>query len=610
MVFGRVFLFLLVIDHCRKGRDTRAFIGMVRYMAADSDIKTYRERLRLLVESGLLISVERDRDRLFRHILSSGKQLSHCDAATMYLVTERQTLQFALRSKDDELPAVEILLRDAQTGAPNESHVSTYVALHGSPVHIKDVYAETRFDLSGTLRFDEESGYRTVSMLTLPMSTPESEVLGVLQFINAMDPLSGCIIGFGDEVIELLGALASFAAVALKNQQLIENQKRLLDGMILAISGAIDAKSPYTGGHCARVPELAIMLAEEACRVSEGPLAPFCFSGEEEWEEFRIGAWLHDCGKVVTPVHIVDKATKLETLYNRIHEIRMRFEVLLRDAEIQRLNTGMTGGDAETAHRQFEERKAELEADFAFIAECNLGVESMAPENIARIRSIARQTWLRHFDDRLGLSEGELGRYAADSPAALPVTERLLDDQPHHIQPRDGEKEHDPRYGFKIKVPEHEHHAGEIHNLSIQRGTLTEEERFKVNEHIIQTIMMLDSLSFPPSLRRVPEYAGTHHETLAGTGYPRCLKAEQLSVPARIVAIADIFEALTASDRPYKKAKTLSEAVGILHSMKTERQIDPDLFDLFLASGVYRRYAERFLDARQIDEVDIGRYLG
>jgi HD-GYP domain-containing protein (c-di-GMP phosphodiesterase class II) len=549
-------------------------------------------------------------NKLLRHILESGRELCHCDRGTMYLKTDHGTLRFALLTNDDPLPTTEIPLVDPQTGKPNDRFVSIYVALRGETVLIDDVYAETRFDLSGTRKFAEQSGYRTVSMLTVPMSPREGEITGVLQFMNALDPETGAIVPFSPGIVAFIEALASQSAVALENQSLLDAQKALMDSMIRLVAGAIDTKSPYTGGHCERVPELAIMLAEEAAKVQDGPLAGFGFKSEEEWREFRVGAWLHDCGKVTTPEYVVDKATKLETIYNRIHEVRTRFEVLLRDAEIGYWKAVAAGEDAQTARQRFEARRAQLTDDFNFIAECNLGGEFMAPERVERVKKIAGETWLRHFDDRIGLSHEELRRYEGTPVAALPAVENLLADKPCHIVPRGEDKALDPKYGFKVKVPEHLYNFGEIYNLSIGRGTLTEEERFKINEHIIQTIVMLEAMPFPKELRRVPEYAGTHHETLVGTGYPRRLTKDELSVPARIMAIADIFEALTASDRPYKKAKTLSESVKILSFFKKDKHIDPDLFDLFLRSGVYRRYAERFLQPAQIDEVNIEQYLG
>ncbi|MBF0185125.1 MAG: GAF domain-containing protein [Magnetococcales bacterium] len=572
------------------------------------DLLTSQGKLENLIRTGLELGSEQNRMALLRKILFGGRDLLHCDAGTLYLVTDHKTLAFTLRTNDEEaLPSFEIPLYDEQ-GKPVERYISTWCALHNKPVAIDDIYQETRFDVTGTKRFDERSGYKTVSMLTVPLAPREGEVIGVLQFLNALDPETQEITTFHPELIRFVTAMATQAAVALDNHKLIESQKALMEALIRLIAGAIDTKSPYTGGHCERVPELGIMLAEEACKVEEGELATFQLEGEAEWREFRIGAWLHDCGKVTTPEYVVDKGCKLETIYNRLHEVRMRFEVLLRDAAIARWQAIADGVEESVAQQQFEARREQLQEDFAFVAECNLGDEFTSPDRLARLKVLAEQTWVRHFDDRIGLSHVELQRYPAEAPT-LPIEEKLLADRPEHIIPRTDFSVADPQYGFKVKVPEHLYNYGELYNLSIGRGTLTEEERFKINEHVIQTIIMLESLPLPKELQRVPEYAGSHHETLIGSGYPRKWDKTQLTVPARIMAIADIFEALTASDRPYKKAKKLSEAVKILFFFKKDGHIDPLLFDLFLTSGVYKRYAEKYLLPEQIDEVDVARYV-
>ena len=573
------------------------------------DLRLAQDKLARLVENGLLLSLERDRHKLLRHILFGSREIAHCAACTLFLKTERNTLAFSMRTSEDQLPPFEVPLYDPVTGAPMTGFVSSYVALKNELIIIDDVYSETRFDLSGTKDFSEQTGFRTVSMLTVPLSPRSDEVIGVLQLMNALDPETGAVIPFPAELIRYVEALAAQSAVALENHNLLAAQKELMDSMIKILAGAIDAKSAYTGNHCKRVPELAVMLAEEAGKVSEGPLATFSFKTEDEWREFRVGAWLHDCGKVTTPEHVIDKATKLETIYNRIHEVRTRFEVLLRDARIAQLEAMAAGMPAAEAEQVFTVRQQQLLDDFDFLAQCNIGGEFMAPEKLERLKKIASQSWLRHFDDRLGLSHGELYFYEAIPPQALPVVERLLDDKPSHIVPRIDLTAFDPRYGFRMNVPEHLYNFGELYNLSVDRGTLTEEERFKINEHIIQTIVMLESMPFPKNLRRVPEYAGEHHETLLGGGYPRKKTPDQLSIPSRIMAIADIFEALTATDRPYKAAKTLSECVRILASFKNRGHIDAELFDLFLRSGVHLRYAEQYLKPEQIDTVDISEFL-
>ena len=409
------------------------------------------------------------------------------------------------------------------------------------------------------------------------------------------------------EIDELLQSMVSMAQSIQHYEQ---EQRRLMDAFIELIAEAIDEKSPYTGGHCERVPTLALMLAEKAAAAGEGPLADFGFSSEEAEREFRIAAWLHDCGKITVPEHIVDKGSKLETIYNRIHEIRMRFEVLWRDAEIAYLQAvAQQPADTERLRLELERQRRQLQADFAFVAATNVGGEFLSDEARQRLRELGAITWVRYFDDRLGLSPVEELRLAPVPVRPLPAIEPLLADRPEHLIQRQRPIHYDPAWGIQVQPPEYLYNLGEIYNLSVARGTLTAEDRFKINEHIISTIRMLEKLPFPDELKRVPRYASTHHETMKGTGYPRQLRGDQLSVPERIMVVADIFEALTAADRPYKKAKTLSESLTIMHRMVQEQHIDADIFELLLTSGVYRDYAQRYLSQAQVDEVDIAQYL-
>ena len=436
----------------------------------------------------------------------------------------------------------------------------------------------------------------------------------VLPLLNRQDQRVGLLVLFAQDApdaarLAFATAISASAALALETRELVSAQKALLQAVIRMVAGAIDAQSPYTGGHCERVPELTFMLARAACEVGEGPYAGFALD-EEEWEAVHIAAWLHDCGKVTTPEYVVDKATKLETIYDRIHEIRMRFEVLKRDAGIAYWRGIAQGGDEAALRIARDAAWAELDEEFAFVAACNTGGEFLAPERQERLRRIGERRWSRTLDDRLGVSRDELAR-RTEAPASLPAEERLLADKPEHRIPRpEGEGiAPDNPWGFRMDVPELLYNRGELHNLSVSRGTLSAEERYKINEHIVQTIIMLTQLPFPRHLQAVPEIAGGHHEKMDGTGYPRGMRREQMSPVARMMAIADIFEALTAADRPYKSGKTLSQALSIMAKMRDEQHIDPELFELFLRSGVHREYAARFMRADQLDEVEIEAYL-
>jgi HD-GYP domain-containing protein (c-di-GMP phosphodiesterase class II) len=580
------------------------------------------DRFRKLIDIGIALSAERDHARLMEMILVESKELCGADGGTLYLRTEDDCLKFDVMRTDSlniamggttgkDIPFPPLRMYDETTGEPNHKNVSTHTALTGRTINIPDAYEATEFDFSGTKKFDEGTGYRSKSFFTVPLKNHQEEVIGVLQLINSTDPETGEVVPFNGELEALVEALASQAAVALDNQQLMAAQKNLLDSFIKLIASAIDAKSPYTGGHCQRVPELSMMIGKAACESDAEPFADFDLD-EDQWYELSIAGLLHDCGKVTTPEYVVDKATKLETIYNRIHEIRTRFEVVKRDAVIDYLKALLdSNADAEKLQTDLEERLAALDDDFAFVAECNIGGEFMDPEKVERLKGIAEMTWSRTLDDQMGLSRDEMDRLKGQPTAELPVTENLLSDKQGHIVerlPSDRPPE-DDHFGFRMEVPEHKYNLGELYNLSIARGTLTAEERFKINDHIVQTIVMLEQLPFPKTLKRVPEFAGGHHETMIGSGYPRKLSKEDMPIPARIMAVADIFEALTAADRPYKEPKKLSDAIRILSFMRKDQHIDGDIFELFLTSGIYKDYAERFLNPDQLDEVDISQYV-
>jgi HD-GYP domain-containing protein (c-di-GMP phosphodiesterase class II) len=376
------------------------------------------------------------------------------------------------------------------------------------------------------------------------------DVVAVKSYVKELDELS-------ESMVSMVKAIQAHELA----------QRELMDSFIKLIAQAIDDKSAYTGGHCERVPELALMLAEHASRSDLPAFRDFSLETDDQWREYRIAAWLHDCGKITTPEHIVDKGSKLEMIYNRIHEVRMRFEVLWRDAEIDYFRDLIESPDRREALKaELDQKQQKLREDFAFVAECNVGGEFLDEEKQQRLRTIADITWQRYFDDRIGLSPVEELR-VPPVEAQLPATENLLTDKPEHVIERTRSTDYAPELGINMDVPEHLYNQGEVYNLSISRGTLTDEDRFKINEHMISTIKMLESLPFPPELQNVPRYASTHHETMRGSGYPRKLPGEQLSIPERILAVADVFEALTASDRPYKKAKPVSVAIDILHKM-------------------------------------------
>ncbi|MBL4748139.1 MAG: GAF domain-containing protein [Magnetovibrio sp.] len=590
-----------------------------------------------LIEIGIALSAERDHNRLLETILVEAKNLCKADGGTLYLCgsmvdrddepepvfefeSDGKFLKFVIMRTDslgiakggttgEDIPFPPIRVYNSETGEANHQNVASHVAVSGETVNIQDVYEESGYDFTGPRKFDESTGYRSKSFLNVPLKNHSGEVIGVLQLLNAKDD-AGESIAFHSNIVPLIEALASQAAVAIDNQMLILAQARLMNSFIMVIGGAIDAKSPYTGGHCARVPELARMLAEASVSETQGVLKDFHLD-EAGFRELHLASWLHDCGKVVTPEYVVDKSTKLETIYDRIHEVRMRFEVKKRELEIEYWKAVAHGGSEIELKADLDKALAQIDDDYEFIANCNVGGEFMASEKVDRIKQIATGTWTRTLDDRIGIAHEELNRKKAEPAAILPAIEPLLCDRIDHIFEREGSPQSmgADKFGFNMEVPELLFNRGEIYNLSISRGTLTDEDRYIIQNHVVQTIIMLNQLPFPKHLKNVPEYAGAHHETLIGTGYPKKLSKKDMSIPARIMAIADVFEALTAADRPYKKPKTLSDSIKILSFMVKDQHIDADLFHVLLRSGVYKDYAERFLKPEQLDEVDLSKYL-
>ncbi|MBF9003164.1 HD domain-containing phosphohydrolase [Vibrio nitrifigilis] len=399
-----------------------------------------------------------------------------------------------------------------------------------------------------------------------------------------------------------LRELLSFAEIAKDNIDRIQQQKDMLNAFVELIASSIDTKSPYTGGHCQRVPELANMMAHAI--EEDKQYFPHFTMSKAQWESLHLAAWLHDCGKVTTPEYVIDKATKLETIYDRIHEVRMRFELLKKQAECDYWQGLAQGGEESQLRVVMQQTQHTLDEEFAFVAKCNLGSENMSQDDVKRLNKIAQREWQRTLDDTLGVSWIEAAR--AGQAQQTPVMEPLLCDKAVHLIPWvNGNRPQDVwQHDFILKPGNVRYNRGELHNLSVRSGTLTDEERFIINDHIVQTITMLEKLPYPPHLKSVPDIAGNHHERVDGKGYPRGLDEDHLSVEARIMAIADVFEALTSSDRPYKKAKTLSESLNIMTTMAMSGHLDPKLYLLFLEHEIYLEYASSFLDEEQCDHIN------
>ncbi|MDP8205988.1 MAG: HD domain-containing phosphohydrolase [Candidatus Electryonea clarkiae] len=513
---------------------------------------------------GRALSAQRDSAVIFEMILKQARRFTNADGGTLYLIHDNQKeLIFNVLHNDTlnsymggtsgnpvTLPNVPLIDDD---GNPNHSNVSAYVATTGEIVNIPDVYEAEGFNFEGAKKFDAALNYRSMSMLVVPMRDHENEIIGVLQLINAKERLSKETIPFLPETVDMTAALASQAAVVITQQRLIRELKILFESFIKAIATAIDQKSKYTGGHIERVAELTMSIANKINNTNDGLFADVQFS-DDELDELRIAAWMHDTGKITTPEHVVDKSNKLETVFDRVELVKTRWQAIrlsrkleAERAKIKLLEAKCSADELKAIEEECNKDISVMDEDIDFLMVTNKGGEFLGDDKVERINNLAEKQYSENGDKHNYLSENE------------------------------------------------------VYNLSIRKGTLTNEERNKMNDHATMTIKILDTLPWPKKLQNVPAIAGAHHEKLDGTGYPNGLKEEDIGLGARIMAVADIFEALSASDRPYKKPMPLSQAIKILGFMVKDHHIDGDVVDLFVQSGLCFEYADKFLKKDQID---------
>ncbi|MFZ4288936.1 HD domain-containing phosphohydrolase [Variovorax sp. HJSM1_2] len=523
-------------------------------------------RLDQLNEIGAALSKEHDVDALLEGILIAAKNITHADGGTLYRITEDgSALRFEIMRTNSldiflggtsghEVNFPPLQLVDAN-GALNDSMVATYAAIHDQTVNIADAYTAEGFDFSGTKQFDQRTGYRSQSFLTVPMKNQEGEVIGVLQLINAQEPDLSRVVTFSEADQRLVESLASQAAIVLSNRLLVNQLENLFESFLRMINLAINEESPHSSGQeVARVPALAMMLAEAVNAETDGPYAGYTLT-ERDRNELRIASLLHDCAKISTPVHITDKATKLQTVVDRISLVDTRFEVLKRDAEIAALRRQLAlrpvqDAAAEAAiEADAAAARTALEADRAFLREVNAGRVVMDEEALQRVARIGSQ---RRWSDPAGRQ-----------------TPFLSDDE------RD--------------------------NLSIRSGTLNDHERELVNRHRAATLYLLRQVPWPKHLKNVPDYAATRGLQFDAQGQAQQVSPQQLSLPAKMLAIAEMFSALTARDRAYKSSMSMAQALESLMRLTKNGQIDAELFDVFMRQKVYRRYARTFLAPDQLD---------
>lgn len=542
-----------------------------------NEVNTYAldkiKHIRKLSEIGMALSSEKNINKLFEMIVDEARSICNAEAGTLYIVDkEDQSLKFEIlqnevmdtrlggfNGKSIQLPNVPLSIN----GQPNHSHVSSHVAITGEAVNIPDIYdiegIETlkELDFSGARNYDKKTGYHTQSMLVIPMMNHENDIIGVLQLINAKDDEKGEVAPFSEEYVDIIWSLASQAAVALTNAQLIQGLKELFYTFIQSIATAIDEKSAYTGGHIRRVVDLTMMIAKI---INESDKKPFndTYLDDDQMEELRIAAWMHDVGKITTPEYVVDKASKLETIFDRLDMVETRFNLVEQTIrnnylkeKIKLIESGRyTESDISGLKQKCQDEIANVRDDFEFIKSCNNTGDFMADEKVERIREIADKKYKFNGKEVSFLSDNEK------------------------------------------------------YNLCIRKGTLTTEERAVIENHAKMTFDITSQLTFPKNLSMVPEYDAAHHEKLDCSGYPKGLCADELPLQSRILAVADIFEALTAKDRPYKQPMSLSQAIKILGFMGKDNHIDTDILDVFINTKGHLEYAEKEMNPEQIDVTD------
>jgi HD-GYP domain-containing protein (c-di-GMP phosphodiesterase class II) len=516
------------------------------------EVSAYAERLggqiKKLSDIGRALSGVYDLNTLLEMIVDQARSFTNADAGTLYIV-EDNTLRFQIVQNDSlkirmggktgetiPFPPVEL----------KETNVSAFVALKGVSVNIPDVYDTDLFDFTGPKKFDQSTGYRSKSMLVVPMRNHDNDVIGVLQLLNATNPINSEVIAFSQDYENLSESLASQAAVSITNAKLISNMTELFEAFVKVMATAIDEKSPVTGGHIRRVADLTLTMAEVIHDMKEGHFKEKTFTPDQMYE-LRIAAYMHDIGKVTSPVEIVEKAKKLQTIFDRIHYVRLRMsyinqKIMLegQEAKIKILQNGSDPEKIKAIEKETQDKLEEIKDIREFINKCNEPGEFLEDETLERLKELSQRT------------------YVDDTGEEQPL---ITED--------------------------------ELVNLSIRRGSITEKERGKMQDHAAVTLRMLKQIPFTKKLKNIPSFAGAHHEFINGKGYPLGLKGDEIPFEGKLMAVTDIAEALTASDRPYKKAMPLETVYRILRSMADGGELDPSLVELFIEKDIYKIYQEK-----------------
>ena len=500
-----------------------------------------------IMKINLAFSSQHDKNILLEDILTLTRNLTNADAGTLYIkskdekylsfkVVHNNTLNIKMGGTKNNLNWPDLPIFE-ENGKTNNEMVAVVCANEKRIINIPDVYKTTKYQFDGTKDFDKSTSYHSKSMLVIPLINHDNEVIGVLQLINKIK--NGEIINFNKLDEKVIISLASQAAMALTNMQLITSLEDFIDAFVTTIAKAIDTKSPYTSDHIGKVEEIALLVAKAIS--DDNTIYKKIKYSENDYKQLSLAAWMHDIGKISMPEHIIDKATKLEKIFDRIHLIEQRFEVIKLNKEIEYLKN-------QTSKTEYENFINEINNDIEFIKRINFGGEFMSDEDIQKLENISKKVYIKN--------DGEIISFISED---------------------------------------------EFYNLSIKKGTLTKEEIEIIRNHAQLSLDMISGLPFPKKYKDVLNIACNHHEKLNGLGYPRGLKAEEISLEDRIMILADIFEALTASARPYKDAMKLSKVKDILSSMANKGELDKELIDFFFNHKILHEYSKNELKSYQLD---------
>lgn len=559
-----------------------------------------KNTIQKFLDISAILTAEKDFEKLMKHILSETAAACGVPAAVLYIMSIDEKLLEVGAIYLGDGTAIQI---ESLPEIPLEEESNTFPIHKVIQNNKVSVLPLPRIAFINELSFfgqERENDFPFV--IGVPLKNQDKQLIGVLCLFDTQD------ISQNASQLSFVENLSGTTSVAIENHRILETQKHLFDTFLQSLSSLIDEKSSYSSKHCSRVPELAMLLADAVAEQEGGTFNSFLLSPEDR-ETFRIAAYLHDIGKIRTPEYIVEKSTKLETISDRIHEVRLRFEVLKRELLISYYKKNQAGENWEQLIREYERESKILDEEYFFLASCNDGSLELDSEKIERIKKISQRCFEKSLDDTLGISQEEKQKKLKKKKVSN--LEYVLSDRPEHIvEHMDSEKiGNDNPWNFSMKIPRYRFNRGEIHNLTVQSGVHTEEEQFVMNSHILDTIKFLEALPLTGYLKSVPEIAGGHHERLDGSGFPRKLQKEEMSIQARILCIAEIFEYLSSSENPYKKAKTLSSVIEDMDRMRKQNFIDGELFEIFLSSGVFMEYARQNLQAHQMDRVEISRYI-